>query len=591
MQRYVKSLDQDSWLYIDHDKLLDFSIPLHEEKAISYSSSESDHVVSCSYSPDGSRLVTCTTDGFINIWSVHECQIVQSFRGCGTLAAACWWSEGFLIVFCLIEGKAMLSKYPVDEELTIRVAQRKDHALDCTVDKTLKILAFSDGVLIFKLRWNRKIEILDVHEIEDLRWIKLPQIESMECFAVSPGGDSILGVGCEKFRIWKKNDQSPTDYEVRREAYLGSRDVDFYYSNLDNPLCNVNTDGTFGVISLAATLKCYKFCYFNFQDVPYDELGVLFIVVNMDSGDITNYYFDESLGEQDYDEDLRLHTEESDHFNLFASRTFFAVMGPGSLVVFDIKTCEKTASLSAKLLSRSATILPRSVKLLSRSAKLLSRSAKLLSRSAKLLSRSEKLLSRSAKLLSRSAKLLSHSAKLLSRSAKLLSRSAKLLSRSAKLLSRSAKLLSRSAKLLSRSAKLLSRSAKLLSRSAKLLSRSAKLLSHSAKLLSRSATILSRSAKLLSRSAKLLSRSAKLLSRSATILPRSAKLLSRSAKLLSRSAKLLSRSATISPGTFYRATYEGTKGSMLHLDSVPTIESLIVVKLISSPFYACAKLY
>ena len=95
----------------------------------------------------------------------------------------------------------MLSKYPVDEELTIRVAQRKDHPLDCTVDETLKILAFSDGVLIFKLRWNRKIEILDVHEIKDQRWIKLPQIENMECFAVSPGGDSILGVGCEKFRI------------------------------------------------------------------------------------------------------------------------------------------------------------------------------------------------------------------------------------------------------------------------------------------------------------------------------------------------------------------------------------------------------
>ena len=363
LQRYVKSLEQDSWLYIDHDKLLGFSIPPHEEKAVSYSSSDVDHVVGCSYSPDGSRLASCTTDGFINIWSVHECQIVQSFRGCGTLPAACWWSQGFLMVFCLIEDKAMLSKYPVDEELTIRVAQRKDHALDCTVDETLKILAFSDGVLIFKLRSNRKIKILDVHEIEDQRWIKLPEIENMECFAVSPGGDSILGVGCEKFRIWKKNDQSPTDYEMWREddfkAYLGSQNVDFYYSNLNNPRCNVNTDGMFGVISLATTLK-YEFLYYDLEDVPYDELGVLFIVVNMDSGDITNYYFDESLGEEDYEDDLSLRTEVFGHFNLFASRTFFAVMGPVSLAVFDIKTCEQTASLSAKLLSRSATIFPLS---------------------------------------------------------------------------------------------------------------------------------------------------------------------------------------------------------------------------------------
>ena len=146
------------------------------------------------------------------------------------------------------------------------------------------------------------------------------------------------------------------------KAHLGSRDVDLYYNNLHNPLCNVNTDGTFGVISSATTFNCYEsYCYYP-EDLPCNELGVLFIVVNMDSGDITNHYCDASLGEEDYDEDLGLRTELFDHFNLFASRTFFAVMGPGSLAVFDIKTCKKTASLSAKLLSRSALVLPPSAK-------------------------------------------------------------------------------------------------------------------------------------------------------------------------------------------------------------------------------------
>lgn len=357
LQRYVKALDQHSWLYIDDEKLLGFSIPPHEEKAVSYSSSKSSHVVSCSFSPDGSRLASCTTDGFINILSVHKCQIVQSFCGCGTLAAACWWSEGSLIVLCFIEENlAMLSKYPVDEQLTIKVAQRKDHALDCTVDATLEILAFSDGILIIKLRWNRKIEILDVHEIEDQRWVKLPQIENMECFAVSPGCDSILGVGCKKFRIWKKNDQSPTDYEVWREdEFEAYKQYGLFYNSdlVVNPLCYVNTDGTFGVICLSAISKHSGFDT-TFSDdeyyTPYsDRLGVLFFVVNMDSGDITNYFFDKSLGEEQHVDQIDSCKEQHNHFDLFASHTFFAVIRPKSLAVFDIKTCKEIASLSEKL--------------------------------------------------------------------------------------------------------------------------------------------------------------------------------------------------------------------------------------------------
>ena len=71
------------------------------KKLIVFRTSESvcpKRVTWSSFSPDGSRLATCTSDGCIDIWNAHTSEVKQHFKqGEGKLPFACWWvSKVFL---------------------------------------------------------------------------------------------------------------------------------------------------------------------------------------------------------------------------------------------------------------------------------------------------------------------------------------------------------------------------------------------------------------------------------------------------------------------------------------------------------------
>ena len=78
----------------------------------------------CSFSPDGTRIATYTSDGFINLWNVDSCQVYERFRNSGDiLSGACWWSTEYLFVCHLQDGVPNLSKYPVQENFSIKINQ------------------------------------------------------------------------------------------------------------------------------------------------------------------------------------------------------------------------------------------------------------------------------------------------------------------------------------------------------------------------------------------------------------------------------------------------------------------------------------
>ena len=125
----IAALDDESWLYVDEKKLVVYSAvsPKEGEGYLPRPAC----VLWCSFSPDGSRLATCTSDGFINLWNVDTCQIYHRFKSnIETSSAACWWSSDYLFVFWLTDATPSLIKYPVDEEGKIAVSQRQLVSLD-----------------------------------------------------------------------------------------------------------------------------------------------------------------------------------------------------------------------------------------------------------------------------------------------------------------------------------------------------------------------------------------------------------------------------------------------------------------------------
>jgi WD40 repeat protein len=103
----LTTIEDDLWFYADMETLFVFrtSAPIQRPA----------RVLSSSFSPDGSRLATCTSDGYINIWNVHTNQVDHSFkRNQGGSSLACWWSKDFLFVFDFFDRIPSLSKYAVD---------------------------------------------------------------------------------------------------------------------------------------------------------------------------------------------------------------------------------------------------------------------------------------------------------------------------------------------------------------------------------------------------------------------------------------------------------------------------------------------
>ena len=203
------------FLYIDEEKLVVFNtVPL---KGVQECLASPIRVLWCSFSPGGTRLASCTSDGFINIWNVDMCQVYRRFKNnVETSSAACWWSNRFLFVFCFINETPSLSKYPVDENFEVTTTQAQPVSL-CSVISEFSlfsgILDFSEGYLSFECGETKPVKVLDVNRSGTPENVILPGIRPRMKIAFSSGACLGFGGG-GRFYLWKRNEAQPTRYDV-----------------------------------------------------------------------------------------------------------------------------------------------------------------------------------------------------------------------------------------------------------------------------------------------------------------------------------------------------------------------------------------
>ena len=220
----ITQIEDDLWFFADKRKLVVFRTlaPTQEKRFLLQ---RLQRVFSCSFSPDGSRLATCTSDGCISMWNVDTNQVEQRFKSNqGESSFACWWSKEFLFVFEFFDRIPSLSKYPMDINLKIWFTQSQQVSLCHLVDEFVflsAIVNFTQGILSFECGETKPVKVLDVSGIEGPRMINLPGIKPGMCVTVSPGVSFVFGADRQTYYIWKRNAKEEVDvYEVLfRESY------------------------------------------------------------------------------------------------------------------------------------------------------------------------------------------------------------------------------------------------------------------------------------------------------------------------------------------------------------------------------------
>ena len=217
----IAAIEDDHWLYTDGEHLvvLNSVPPKDDQPSMPHPTS----VLWCSFSPDGTRLATCTSDGFINLWNVDTSQVYQRFRSSReTSSAACWWSDKYLFVCDVTDKVPSLSRYPVDESLKIIVKERQLMPL-CSVKHAFfqfsKFLDFSEGYLSFECGRTEPVKVIDVTKEGRPHSIMLPGIKPMMSIAVSSRALFVLGSGEGEYFLWKRKEMQPNLYDchVRHE--------------------------------------------------------------------------------------------------------------------------------------------------------------------------------------------------------------------------------------------------------------------------------------------------------------------------------------------------------------------------------------
>ena len=214
----LTTIEDDLWFYADDDKLYVFRTlpPTHQQSSRLPSPTR---VLSSSFSPDGSRLATCTSDGYINIWNVHTGQVEESFkRKQGDSSFACWWSEKFLFVFDFFDRIPSLSKYLVNVNLKVAFHQSQQVSLSHLLEEFVSLSAivdFSEGLLRFECGKTEPVKVLDVSGVGEPRMVTLPGIKSRMNIIVSPGASFVFGGNKSTYYIWKRNAKEELDvYDV-----------------------------------------------------------------------------------------------------------------------------------------------------------------------------------------------------------------------------------------------------------------------------------------------------------------------------------------------------------------------------------------
>ena len=238
-------------------------------------------VVSGTFSPDGSHLACFKSDGTVRIWNAHHCQIVQRFSLHKNFPDVSQWSKRYLwLLYSSNTSSApILSKYPVDNHLKIKVAEPRHHPINCAVEK---ILTSSEDVIIFACP-NGSVNILDVNnnELKPFRLSTSSQSQPTECASVSRSGSYIFTCGGEEFQIWEKcsNDAPGYKMSVSYNDLLGYSKrksiIDNDYREISCLACCINSDEKLGVIVSKVRFPTHYFI----------------IVVDIRSGDIICWMF------------------------------------------------------------------------------------------------------------------------------------------------------------------------------------------------------------------------------------------------------------------------------------------------------------
>ena len=120
----LNTIDDNLWLYADMTKIIVFETLVSALKKSSCLHSPA-VVYSSSFSPDSSRLATCTSDGCVNLWNVDSNEVEQRFK-CNREESpfACWWSENFLFIFHVSDGIPTLSQYLMNTNLELLLFQQ-----------------------------------------------------------------------------------------------------------------------------------------------------------------------------------------------------------------------------------------------------------------------------------------------------------------------------------------------------------------------------------------------------------------------------------------------------------------------------------
>ena len=216
----MKAIKDDRWLYASTKNVIVFGT---SPPAVCPT-----RVLSCSFSPDGSKLATCTSDGCINIWNVHTRKVEQrSKHGEGNSSFACWWSENFFFVFEFVDKTPRLSKYSVDVNLKIMLSRSQQVPLCHLANELmsqLSVVSFSEGFLCFDCGKTKPVEIVKVSKDGEPQMVTLPGIEPQMSITVSPGASVIVGGKGRftfsrfhdtiRYHIWKRNTEKPAVYEL-----------------------------------------------------------------------------------------------------------------------------------------------------------------------------------------------------------------------------------------------------------------------------------------------------------------------------------------------------------------------------------------
>ena len=217
----MKAIKDDRWLYASAATLIVFGT---SPPAVCPT-----RVLSCSFSPDGSKLATCNSDGCINIWNVHTRKVEQrSKRDEGNSSFACWWSENFFFAYEIVDKIPRLSKYSMDVNLKIMLSRSQQVPLCHLANdlmSQLSVVSFAEGFLCIDCGKTKPVEIVNVSKDGETQMVTLPGIEPQMSITVSPGASFIVGAKSASYQIWKRNTEKPAVYELHG-TYLFNFEAD-----------------------------------------------------------------------------------------------------------------------------------------------------------------------------------------------------------------------------------------------------------------------------------------------------------------------------------------------------------------------------